>query len=170
MAHLHARSGGEAAWIDFQFLAAATEQVREVRHTTAQRALAAGVRALSSRSPAAAAVVMWCCWSVLTAHRPLFVRCLCAVSFPLHPPPLFQCRNVLKYTYVFAYYLPDGPEKTLFEYLQQQLESATEHLSELSELPPLDKLDRAQIVNYTRITGQFMQNLLHGVQTGLTPH
>lgn len=83
---------------------------------------------------------------------------------------LLQCRNVLKYTYVFAYYLADGPEKTLFEYLQQQLESATEHLSELSELPPLDKLDRAQIVNYTRITGQFMQNLLHGVQTGLTPH
>lgn len=109
MQSLHAKSGGDAAWIDFQFLAAATQQVLE-------------------------------------------------------------CRNVLKYTYVFAYYLEDGPEKTLFEYLQQQLESTTEHLSELSELPPLDKLDRAQIVNYTRITGQFMQNLLTGVQTGLTPH
>jgi ariadne-1 len=32
---------------------------------------------------------------------------------------VFECRNVLKYTYVFAYYLKDGPEKTLFEYLQQ---------------------------------------------------
>lgn len=108
MASLHAASGGEAAWIDFQFLAAATQQVME-------------------------------------------------------------CRSVLKYTYVFAYYLADGPEKQLFEYLQQQLEAATEHLSELSELPPLEKLDRAQIVNYTRITGQFLHNLVQGVQNGLTP-
>jgi len=109
MATLHAKSGGEAAWIDFQFLAAATQQVLE-------------------------------------------------------------CRHVLKYTYVFAYYLPAGPEKTLFEFLQQQLEAANEHLSELSELPPIDKLDRTQIVNYTRITNQFMNNLLAGVAAGLTPH
>lgn len=173
MTHLHARSGGEAAWIDFQFLAAATEQVREVRHTqhTTQQdtsARAAIVAELRCRC----AITAW----LLRPHRPLSVRCLCApsLSLPLSRPPVaflcVQCRNVLKYTYVFAYYLSDGPEKTLFEYLQQQLESATEHLSELSELPPLDKLDRAQIVNYTRITGQFMQNLLHGVQTGLTPH
>ena len=76
---------------------------------------------------------------------------------------------MLKYTYVFAYYLDDGPEKTLFEYLQQQLESSTEHLSELSELPPLEKVDRAQVVNFSRITTQFMHNLLQGVANGLTP-
>jgi len=70
---------------------------------------------------------------------------------------------------VFAYYLDDGPEKTLFEYLQQQLESSTEHLSELSELPPLEKVDRAQVVNFSRITTQFMHNLLQGVANGLTP-
>jgi len=107
MTSLHAQSGGDAAWIEFEFLAAATAQVLE-------------------------------------------------------------CRNVLKYTYVFAYYLPDGPEKTLFEFLQQQLEAATEHLSELSELPPLDKLDRQAIVNHTRITKQFAENLINGVQNGLT--
>lgn len=83
---------------------------------------------------------------------------------------LLQCRSVLKYTYVFAYYLDDGPEKTLFEFLQQQLESSNEHLSELSELPPIDEIDRPQIVNYTRITNQFMNNLLNGVAAGLTPH
>jgi hypothetical protein len=77
---------------------------------------------------------------------------------------------VLKYTYVFAYYLTDdGPEKTLFEYLQQQLESSSEHLSELSELPPIDKLNRTQIVNYTRLVHTFTQNLLDGVASGLTP-
>jgi len=106
MTHLHAKSGGDAAWVEFSFLAAATQQV-------------------------------------------------------------LQCRSVLKYTYVFGYYLPDGAEKTLFEYLQQQLEAATEHLSELSELPPIDKLDRTAIVNYTRITEQFCTNLIKGVENGL---
>lgn len=31
---------------------------------------------------------------------------------------LIMCRQVLKYTYVLAYYLPNGKEKNLFEYLQ----------------------------------------------------
>lgn len=33
MTTLHAQSGGEAAWIDFQFLAAATQQVKDVSRT-----------------------------------------------------------------------------------------------------------------------------------------
>lgn len=63
-----------------------------------------------------------------------------------------ECRNVLKYTYVYAYYLTDGPEKTLFEYLQQQLETSTETLSEMSE-QPIEQLEREKLVNYTRVTG-----------------
>jgi len=74
---------------------------------------------------------------------------------------------VLKYTYVFGYYLPDGPEKVLFEFLQQQLEMSTEHLSELSE-QPIEKLNRADVTNYTRVTARFMNNLLEGVEQGLT--
>ena len=78
-----------------------------------------------------------------------------------------DCRRVLKYTYVFGYYLDDGPEKELFEFLQQELEKTTEELSELSE-QPLGEVDRAQVVNYTRVTQKFSQNLLEGVARGLT--
>ena len=37
MATLHAQSGGDAAWIDFQFMAAATQQVLEVRQEDSQQ-------------------------------------------------------------------------------------------------------------------------------------
>lgn len=42
---------------------------------------------------------------------------------PLHV--VFQCRQILKYTYAFGFYLSDGPEKELFEFLQQDLEKNT---------------------------------------------
>ncbi|TMW61508.1 hypothetical protein Poli38472_012699 [Pythium oligandrum] len=80
---------------------------------------------------------------------------------------LIECRRVLKYTYVFGYYLPPGKEKNLFEYLQENLEKNTEHLTGLSETP-LDKVDRAEVVNYTRVTENFLRNLLTGVEDGLT--
>merc|ERR1719219_3154615 len=37
-------------------------------------------------------------------------------------------RRLLKYTYVYGFWLKDGPEKELFEFLQQNLEKNTEHL------------------------------------------
>jgi ariadne-1 len=80
---------------------------------------------------------------------------------------VFECRAVLKHTYVFGYYLEDGPEKELFEFLQQNLEKSTEILSELSE-QPLDTLDQAEVANYTRVTKAFMHNLLDGISSGLT--
>lgn len=80
---------------------------------------------------------------------------------------LIVCRQVLKFTYVFAFYLPQGKEKNLFEYLQENLEKNTEHLTELSEMP-LDKMDRSQVINFTRVTEKFLQNLLAGVEDGLT--
>jgi len=80
---------------------------------------------------------------------------------------VFECRRVLKYTYVFAYYLQDENEKTLFEFLQRELETATEHLSELSEMD-LTKMNRTEVTNYTRVTAQFTKKLLDGVTNGLT--
>ncbi|KAE9112471.1 putative E3 ubiquitin-protein ligase [Phytophthora fragariae] len=85
---------------------------------------------------------------------------------------LIECRRVLKYTYVFGYYLPAGKEKNLFEYLQENLEKNAEHLTGLSEMP-LDKMNRSEIINYTRVTETFLRNLLTGVEDGLTsnaPH
>ncbi|KAG6617493.1 ariadne-like ubiquitin ligase [Phytophthora cinnamomi] len=80
---------------------------------------------------------------------------------------LIECRRVLKYTYVFGYYLPPGKEKNLFEYLQENLEKNAEHLTGLSEMP-LDKMNRSEIINYTRVTETFLRNLLTGVEDGLT--
>jgi len=58
-------------------------------------------------------------------------------------------------------------KKTLFEYLQQELEKTTEQLSELSE-GPLEKMNRTDVANYTGVTQKFLQNLLDGVANGLT--
>ncbi|KAL4158608.1 hypothetical protein PRNP1_004384 [Phytophthora ramorum] len=80
---------------------------------------------------------------------------------------LIECRRVLKYTYAFGYYLPPGKEKNLFEYLQENLEKNAEHLTGLSEMP-LDKMNRSEIINYTRVTETFLRNLLTGVEDGLT--
>ena len=48
---------------------------------------------------------------------------------------VIECRRVLQWTYVFGFYLEDGPEKFLFEFLQENLEKNSEHLHELVERP-----------------------------------
>lgn len=92
---------------------------------------------------------------------------------------VIECRRVLQWTYVFGYYLNDGPEKTLFEYLQESLEKDTETLHELVE-SPLDQFltdeatksdffqHRSNVTNYAAVTAKFRQNLLEGVENGLT--
>jgi len=62
---------------------------------------------------------------------------------------LLECRNVLKWTYVVAYYLPEvGPEKELFEYLQEDLEKTTESLSELLEKKRNRSRSSVKIIKY----------------------
>lgn len=80
---------------------------------------------------------------------------------------LLECRRVLKYTYVWGYYMPDGKERELFEHLQEQMERSTEHLAELTEAP-LEKMARTDVANFTRVTLAFMRNLLEGIAEGLT--
>ncbi|RDD37461.1 E3 ubiquitin-protein ligase arih1 [Trichoplax sp. H2] len=46
---------------------------------------------------------------------------------------LCKCRNTLKYTYVFAFYLRSNNQATIFEANQKDLEMATERLSEYLE-------------------------------------
>lgn len=92
---------------------------------------------------------------------------------------VIECRKVLQWTYVFGYYLKTGPEKELFEFLQENLEKDTETLHELVE-SPLDKYlskdatkevffnHRSNVTNYAAVTAKFMTNLLDGVENGLT--
>ncbi len=79
---------------------------------------------------------------------------------------LLACRRVLQFTYVMAYFMADGREKSLFEHLQELLEGSTEELSELLERP-LEEMDRRQVVNFTRVTAKFLSQLLEGVDEGL---
>jgi len=81
---------------------------------------------------------------------------------------VIDCRRTLKSTYVFGYYLDANAHKQreLFENLQEHLEKFTETLSELTELP-LDKMDRTEVVNITRVTENFLHNLIQGAEHGL---
>lgn len=81
---------------------------------------------------------------------------------------LVECRRVLKYTYVFGFYLnpTHRQQRDRFEYHQEMLERFTENLSELSE-KPLQEMDRTDVVNQTRVVDKFMKNVLKYVEDGL---
>ncbi|OMJ73534.1 hypothetical protein SteCoe_27758 [Stentor coeruleus] len=93
---------------------------------------------------------------------------------------VIRCRRVLKWTYVFGYYLGPGLEKNLFEHLQEKLEENTDHLHELVEKPLDEFLDvnntdkskfyhyKSDLTNYFQVTKQFFENLLDGIENGLT--
>eukprot|EP01114_Cavostelium_apophysatum_P018563 TRINITY_DN576_c0_g1_i1.p1 TRINITY_DN576_c0_g1~~TRINITY_DN576_c0_g1_i1.p1 ORF type:complete len:511 (+),score=127.36 TRINITY_DN576_c0_g1_i1:176-1708(+) len=90
---------------------------------------------------------------------------------------LIACRRVLEYSYVMGYYLDKSKqaEKNLFEYLQEDLEKHTNHLSELYE-QNLDSVPdyhafmkwKEDVTNYTRVTKKFLDNFLEGTAEGLT--
>jgi hypothetical protein len=80
---------------------------------------------------------------------------------------LIECRYALKYSYALGYFMPDGPEKNLFEFLQGELEVYTERLSEFLETP-LDQMNRPKIIDNTVSTRTFLKNLEEGIKRGLT--
>ena len=89
---------------------------------------------------------------------------------------IIRCRQVLKFTYVYGFYLIDQKEVALFQYLQEQLEKNCDFLHELIEKPLdpyLDEKDldrskfyqfKSSLVNYYEITRNFYENLLEGVK------
>jgi len=80
---------------------------------------------------------------------------------------LIECRGSLKYTYVYGYYLDEGPEKNLFEYLQEELERTTELLSEILE-SPIEKFDRDVVISTTKSAERRLKHLLNDCKEGLT--
>mmetsp|Transcript_15975 Transcript_15975/g.23702 ORF Transcript_15975/g.23702 Transcript_15975/m.23702 type:complete len:501 (-) Transcript_15975:6-1508(-) len=84
---------------------------------------------------------------------------------------LVECRRALKYTYVYGYFLSDPiykRQKDLLEHHQEDLEKFTEHLSHLTERP-FEMINRAEVINYTRVTNNFLVRLLESVKDGLAP-
>lgn len=80
---------------------------------------------------------------------------------------LVKCRHVLKYTYVFGYYLDplttSKIQQERFEYQQEMLERFTESLSEMSEKPP-SEIERTSVVNQTRVVDRFMKKILEYIE------
>lgn len=78
-----------------------------------------------------------------------------------------RCRSLLKWTYVLAYALSDPtPEKELFVFLQQELESRTERLSGLLESDAETLLQpnvRAEILGLVSVAAAARKKLLKGV-------
>lgn len=88
------------------------------------------------------------------------------------------CRRVLKWSYVYGYYLEDaGPEKNLFEHLQKHLEEKTDCLHEMLERDFEQFFDseealsteeqktkfmefRSHVTNYTNVTQKFLKQIL----------
>jgi len=82
---------------------------------------------------------------------------------------LIECRRTLQFTYVYAFYLAEGgAEKNLFEYLQAELETNTEKLSEVLEKPlSFDINERLKIMDVKNQAGTRLQHLLEGVEDAL---
>jgi len=81
---------------------------------------------------------------------------------------VIKCRQVLKYTYVYGYYLKSMKAKNLFEFMQQDLEKNTEYLHELIEKPLDPFLNeetnrspfyqyKGELINYFQVTRKVSQ-------------
>eukprot|EP00727_Mastigamoeba_balamuthi_P007062 m51a1_g2977 hypothetical protein (557) ;mRNA; r:712891-715092 len=80
---------------------------------------------------------------------------------------VLECRQILKYTYVYGFFLaPDAKEQTFFEYLQANAEGITERLADLVIQAP-EKIDLEDLKNRIRITRKFLSNLVDGIREGL---
>eukprot|EP01063_Lacrimia_lanifica_P025824 TRINITY_DN3382_c0_g1_i2.p2 TRINITY_DN3382_c0_g1~~TRINITY_DN3382_c0_g1_i2.p2 ORF type:complete len:257 (+),score=83.63 TRINITY_DN3382_c0_g1_i2:1001-1771(+) len=76
---------------------------------------------------------------------------------------LIRARETLKYTYVYAYYLEGGAQKSLFEYNQAQLEHNTELLSKMLEPKNQRASERAAVINQQVLVRQSLERLQQGV-------
>eukprot|EP01098_Paradermamoeba_levis_P001558 TRINITY_DN1182_c0_g7_i3.p1 TRINITY_DN1182_c0_g7~~TRINITY_DN1182_c0_g7_i3.p1 ORF type:complete len:566 (-),score=138.00 TRINITY_DN1182_c0_g7_i3:21-1718(-) len=86
---------------------------------------------------------------------------------------LIQNRRILSWSYCYGYYLFKGAQKSLFEYLQQDLENHTNTLSGLYEKSLDEFVDfpvfskwRNEVMNYTKTSKKFLQNFVEGVHEG----
>ncbi|KAM7255833.1 hypothetical protein ACFE04_011574 [Oxalis oulophora] len=93
-----------------------------------------------------------------------------------------ECRRVLKWSYVYGYYLAEDniAKKQLFEYSQGEAESALERLHECAEeevkefyksntcpSPNLDNY-RVKLTHLTNVTKNFFENLVTALENGLS--
>eukprot|EP01100_Stratorugosa_tubuloviscum_P003112 TRINITY_DN173_c0_g1_i1.p1 TRINITY_DN173_c0_g1~~TRINITY_DN173_c0_g1_i1.p1 ORF type:complete len:652 (-),score=296.92 TRINITY_DN173_c0_g1_i1:121-2076(-) len=71
---------------------------------------------------------------------------------------LLQCRQTLKWTYVYAYFAEDPVKKDLFEMGQGDLERITEKLTRMLE-QPVDKISNTEIRSLTKVAQKSLRQL-----------
>ncbi|KRT83690.1 hypothetical protein AMK59_3297 [Oryctes borbonicus] len=82
---------------------------------------------------------------------------------------LLKARRVLCGSYVYGYYLEDdGYNKTIFEFMQNELEEVTEKLSEMIARPYL-RTPKAVIVQTTNLARRKRHEFVRAVAQGLIP-
>lgn len=82
---------------------------------------------------------------------------------------LLKARRVLCGSYVYGYYLEDdGYNKTIFEFMQNELEEITEKLSEMIARPYL-KTPKAVIIQTTALARRKRHEFIRAVAQGLIP-
>lgn len=82
---------------------------------------------------------------------------------------LLKARRVLCGSYVHGYYLEDdGYNKTIFEFMQNELEEVTEKLSEMIARPYL-RTPRTVIVQTTALARRKRHEFIRAVAQGLIP-
>jgi len=77
---------------------------------------------------------------------------------------LMEAREMLRWTYVYGFCLPENVNRDLFEYLQADLEAGTEKLSGMLESK--EKKERLPILNAAGYVKQRIKNLLEGLAEG----
>jgi len=77
---------------------------------------------------------------------------------------VIECLSVLKYAYVYDYYVEDNsPEQHIFVLLKDQLEKTIEALSKILEAPGILRR-RTETVDLTKLALNTKDNLLFGVE------
>jgi len=80
---------------------------------------------------------------------------------------VLECQNVLKYSYVYSYYLEDNSaEKHIFVWLQEELEKTTLTLSEILDSATILRR-RTETVDLAKLAQTKKDNLIRGVDNGL---
>lgn len=80
---------------------------------------------------------------------------------------LVECRRVLKFANVYAYFNENSPGNPLFEYQQASAEGITERLSEVfHKSVETIKTNPADFVNSVRVTKKYIKNLVKNMEEG----
>lgn len=93
---------------------------------------------------------------------------------------IVECRQVLKWTYAYGYYLPlhEKTKRQFFEYLQGHAETALEHLHKCAEKELQCHIDdepftdfgefSAKLVNLTKVTKNYFEKIVQALENGLS--